>query len=208
MKTVTKAQISDIFLYPLGNHFVFNGKMEFNFEIVLSALDRMGFQNVNELKTVQIRTVDTCKKMPTPPEIRNILDKYRQEKATEAEQKLQTEAEQKLQTEKLQCSNNSNPSDWSKVLQMLLNKYGRDVFKSWFSILQFQNIVGNEAVISTLGTWYREYTITHYASSILASWKKVNPNVAKIRITVHATADHQNYNQARKSAEIAEKRYG
>jgi len=201
MTKVTIQQISNIFLNALAQVYHFNGKPDFPVEIYLEAIDRMGFKDDKELRRVHNEIVRTCERMPKPAKIEEILNQNRKEKEAE------TIVEQQEKMVKDVTRNDGN--HWQRVQKMLLEKYGENVYKSWFSLLQYHKIEGSTAVISTPTRFIREWIITNYERSMLKGWKHVNPDVKKIRFVVRPDEQQharQQYNN--KASTLYGGRYG
>ncbi len=201
MVNITKHQIAEISLSVLSKIYHFHGKPDFDVDVYLQVMYEMEFKDVQELRRVHNAIVTAYKHMPKPVEIKEILEQNRKEK--------EDEAIAGQQEKMLKDVTQNGGTDWQRVQKMLLKKHGENIYKSWFSLLQFQQHRASEAIISTPTRFIREYIITHYERDILAGWQLVNPSVKKVRFTVRPDAQRQTrqeYNN--KASAIYGGRYG
>lgn len=75
---------------------------------------------------------------------------------------------------------------WSHVQDQLRADYGDTAFKTWLASLSLQGIEGNRIRLAVPTRFLRDWIASHYADRIKVLWRRANPVVDGIALTVAA----------------------
>jgi len=76
---------------------------------------------------------------------------------------------------------------WSQVQSQLRAEYGDTAFKTWLASLTLEGIEGERVRLGVPTRFLRDWIASHYADRIKVLWRRANPVIDGIALTVTAT---------------------
>ncbi|MBQ4874991.1 MAG: chromosomal replication initiator protein DnaA [Rickettsiaceae bacterium H1] len=73
---------------------------------------------------------------------------------------------------------------WDSICNKLISVYGKETYESWLKCLSFISDKEGEITLSAPTKFIRDWVLTHYIDNILSIWKKENPKIYSIEITI------------------------
>ena len=75
---------------------------------------------------------------------------------------------------------------WSQVRGMLRSEFGETTFNTWLSPLALDGLEGERIVLSVPTRFLRDWVASHYADRIRVLWRRVNPSIHGVALSVTA----------------------
>lgn len=79
-----------------------------------------------------------------------------------------------------------NASNWHIVLEKLHEKYGDEIYQSWFKSLSLEDVEAGIATISTNTRFIRDWVLLNYKKDILLFWGELDSSVIKIEVITNS----------------------
>src|SRR5689334_7542304 len=80
---------------------------------------------------------------------------------------------------------------WQQVARELSRHYGDDLYKSWFSKLNFLEFSINTIILATPTNFIRDWIKSKYAPTILHFWQHYDANIKSIEIITKELPAHK-----------------
>ncbi len=77
---------------------------------------------------------------------------------------------------------------WSEVKTLLRSEFGDTAYKTWLASLSLQGVEGDRVLLSVPTRFLRDWVASHYADRIRMLWRRVNPVVDGVALTVAPAA--------------------
>jgi chromosomal replication initiator protein len=73
---------------------------------------------------------------------------------------------------------------WSQVQGLLRNEFGELTYRTWLAPLSLQGREGDRVLLAVPTRFLRDWVVAHYADRIRALWRRVNPGVVGVAVTI------------------------
>lgn len=93
----------------------------------------------------------------------------------------------KMHSKKLEFENYTGPLLWERTLELLLEKYGDPIYRSWFSHIQFQEARVDELMLNVPSKFIKEWISNNYLQTIQVIVSSLNPKFATVTLNVKPT---------------------
>jgi chromosomal replication initiator protein len=80
---------------------------------------------------------------------------------------------------------------WSQVQGQLRTEFGDTAFKTWLASLTLQGVDGERVLLSVPTRFLRDWVVSHYADRISLLWRRVNPAIGGVMLSVAPAAMRQ-----------------
>jgi chromosomal replication initiator protein len=79
-------------------------------------------------------------------------------------------------------------TQWSQVQGLLRTEFGELTYNTWLAPLSLQGTEGDRVLLAVPTRFLRDWVVAHYADRIRALWRRVNPRVVGVAVTIRPGA--------------------